>query len=184
MKGLLAGALLAGVCLAASACMGPPAYRDARVQIVTAQAVDLGRYQGLWYEIARYPNSFERGCAGVTAEYAPRLDGSVSVRNTCRRGDDIEVAEGRAHVVPDSNNSRLKVRFAPAWVPFAEGDYWVLFVDEAYQVALVGAPSGRYLWILAREPIIDPQTRDQLEAVARENGFNPAMLENTVQQPQ
>jgi apolipoprotein D and lipocalin family protein len=151
--------------------------------IATAQSVDLDRYQGRWFEIARYPNSFERGCDGVTADYGARPDGLVFVRNTCQRGDSVNVAEGYARVVPGSSNAKLRVSFAPEWVSFAEGDYWILFVEENYQTALVGSPSGRRLWILARTPMIDTTTRNRLEAVARSNGFDPAMLENTMQAP-
>lgn len=172
---------LACICLGIAACAAPPSYRDANAQLTTAQSVNLSRYQGRWFEIARYPNSFERGCDDVSAKYGARPDGLISVRNVCRRGEEISTAEGRARVVPGSNNAQLKVSFAPAWVPFAEGDYWIFFVDENYQTALVGAPSGRYLWILARTPTIDATTRRRLEDIARSNGFDPAMLENTLQ---
>ncbi len=175
--------LLACIGLSVGACAASPNYRDASAPLETAQSVDLSRYQGRWFEIARYPNGFERGCGDVTAEYGMRPDGLLSVRNTCQRGESVNVAEGRARVVPGSNNARLRVSFAPAWAPFAEGDYWILFVDDTYQTALVGAPSGRYLWILARTPTIDATTRRQLEDIARSNGFDPAMLENTIQAP-
>lgn len=175
---------IACICFVLGACASPPSYRDASVQITTAQSVDLSRYQGRWFEIARYPNSFERDCGNVTAEYGARPDGLVSVRNTCRRGNSTNIAEGRARVVAGSNNSKLRVSFAPEWLSFAEGDYWIFFIDESYQTALVGAPSGRYLWILARTSTIDATTRTRLEDIARSNGFDPAMLEDTSQATQ
>ncbi len=174
---------LASICLGMAACAAAPSHRDSSVSLTTVQSVDLNRYQGRWFEIARYPNSFERECEDVTADYDARPDGLVSVRNTCQRGDSTNVAEGRARVVPGSNNAKLRVSFAPAWVPFAEGDYWIFFVGEGYQTALVGAPSGQYLWILARTPTIDAPVRRQLEDIARSNGFDPAKLENTTQTP-
>ncbi len=180
-----AGSILSVIAAAAlSACaLAQPSHRDASVPITVEPSVDLQRYAGRWYEIARYPNWFERGCQNVTADYALREDGLVRVVNTCVRPDAAEpivVADGRARVVAGSNDAKLRVSFAPEWIPFAWGDYWILDVDEAYQTTLVGAPNGGYLWILARTPEIAPETRARLEDVARRNGFDPSKLENTV----
>ncbi|MDX2236249.1 MAG: lipocalin family protein [Hyphomonadaceae bacterium] len=176
--------MMAVAAAALSACaLAQPSHRDASVPITVEPSVDLQRYAGRWYEIARYPNWFERGCQDVTAEYALQADGRVRVVNTCVRPDaqpPVFVADGRARVVEGSNNAKLRVSFAPEWIPFAWGDYWVLEVDDAYQTALVGAPNGGYLWILARTPSIAPETRAHLEEAARRNGFDPSKLENTV----
>ena len=106
--------------------------------------LDLDRYLGKWYEIARFPNRFERGCArrdrGIRA-CGPTARSTV--RNTCRKGSPdgpVEVAEGEASVVAPG---KLEVTFVP-WLPFAKGDYWVLHVDAAYSVAVVGEPSGKH----------------------------------------
>jgi apolipoprotein D and lipocalin family protein len=145
--------------------------------------VDLQRYAGLWYEIARYPNRFEQGCEGVTAEYLLRPEGGLSVINTCHRpGRETQRARGRARVVEGSGGARLQVSFAPAWIPFAWGDYWILEVSDGYETALVGTPSGGYLWILARTPSVSAEERGRLEAIARVNGFDPTRLE-TVSHP-
>jgi apolipoprotein D and lipocalin family protein len=183
--GLAAGCLAAALSAAACAAL-QPSYRDDSVRLETEARVDLDRYLGLWYEIARYPNSFEQGCEGVTAEYTRRDDGLIGVRNTCRRpeaSEPIEVADGRARVVDGSNGSKLEVSFAPAWIPFAWGDYWILDVDAEYQTALVGSPDGANLWILARTPAIDEATRQRLEQVAQQNGFDPDRLQDTLQPP-
>ncbi len=115
-----------------------------------AKAVDLNRYLGRWYELARYDMVFERGCEGVTAEYSMRPDGLVRVLNTCRRGapdGPVKTAEGRAKVVPGSNGAKLKVAFfGPFWA-----DYWVLDRADDYSWAIVGEPSRKYLWILSRD---------------------------------
>lgn len=145
-----------------------------------AKAVELDRYLGRWYEIARYPQSFERGCQGVTADYALRRDGRISVVNTCREGradGPARTAEGQAYVVEGSNGAKLKVSF---FGPFY-GNYWVLDRADDYAWAIVGEPSGRYLWILAREPV--PENRDALVARTRELGYDVSMLEYPEQPP-
>lgn len=175
--------VLAGL---AGACDRPPDHRAAKTPPATVPEVDLGRYQGLWYEIARYPNGFERDCAGVTAEYAIRPDGTVGVTNTCRKGGvdgPVERAQGVARVSAGSGNARLTVKFAPSWVPFAAGDYWILALDEAYETALVGDPEGRYLWILARTPSISAQRFDNMTAIAARKGYDPDALEMTEHPP-
>jgi len=167
-----------------TACNRPPVNRAGEMPPQTEASVDLTRYQGLWYEIARYPNSFEEGCEGVTAEYALRDDGKVSVTNTCRQGSvdgPEEVAEGVARVVDDSSNARLKVKFAPAWVPFAFGDYWILYLDPEYETVLVGSPDGRYLWILARSPQITPEKLDEMLTAGTQRGYDTSALRMTEQ---
>lgn len=157
-----------------AACINLPDYRDDSVPLVTESSVDLSRYTGKWYEIARYPNGFEEGCEGVTAEYADLGDGKVSVSNTCHQGTPdgpVEVAKATARIVPGSNNSKLKVKFAPAWVPFAEGDYWILHLEQDYSGALIGAPNGKFLWVMGREPQMDPAMYQRITARARELGF-------------
>ena len=159
-----------------SACVGGPDYRDETKPITTVAAVDLERYAGTWYEIARYEQTFQRGCTNVTATYGLRDDGAVSVTNRCVKNDKESVAEGVARPVPDTANAKLRVRFAPAWIPFAEGDYWVLALDEDYTRALVGAPSGQYLWLLSRQPDPPQADVDALLAAAVANGFNTEPL--------
>ena len=171
-------ALAAFSLLAMTACMSQPDYRAETAPPETVASVDLERYQGLWYEIARYPNSFQQDCEGVTAEYAQRADGKITVTNTCGAGD-VRTAKGVARIVEGSNNAKLKVQFAPEWVPFASGDYWVLHLEPNYSAALVGAPSGKYLWILAREAQISVALMDKITARAEALGFETAPLKMT-----
>ncbi|MAN89767.1 MAG: lipocalin [Hyphomonadaceae bacterium] len=176
----IAAALLA-------ACTSQPDYRASDSTPPTVPSVDLDRYAGLWYEIARYPNGFERNCTGVTAEYGLNSDGTVSVTNTCFKGSldgEKTVAEGKARIVEGSGNSKLKVKFAPAWVPFAEGDYWVLALEPDYSAALVGSPDGKYLWILSRTAQLDGKTLERLKTRAEELGYETAPLEMTLQSEQ
>ena len=176
----IAAALLA-------ACTSQPDYRASDSTPPTVPSVDLDRYAGLWYEIARYPNGFERNCTGVTAEYGLNSDGTVSVTNTCFKGSldgEKTVAEGKARIVEGSGNSKLKVKFAPAWVPFAEGDYWVLALEPDYSAALVGSPDGKYLWILSSTAQLAGKTLARLKTRAEELGYETAPLEMTLQSEQ
>ncbi len=124
----------------------------------TVAKVDLKRYTGRWYEIARYEHSFEKGCQDVTATYSIDEAGDIRVINRCRLEDgSINIAKGIAYST-DQSNSKLKVSF---FRPFY-GDYWILLLDEDYEYALVGEPTREYLWILSRTPKMDPKTMQQI----------------------
>ena len=141
--------------------------------------VDLQRYLGRWYEIARYEQSFQKGCEGVTADYALREDGGIDVLNRCRKPDGTaSEARGRAKVVDKATGAKLKVSF---FGPFF-GDYWVLDRAEDYSWSIVGEPSGRYLWLLHREASPSEAEVTALIALANELGYDIAMLRRT-QQP-
>ena len=138
--------------------------------------VELDRYAGRWYEIARYPNSFERGCVGVTADYTPRDDGRIDVVNTCFElsldGPSRDI-RGSARVVDETTNAKLKVSFF--W-PF-EGDYWIIDLAEDYSYAVVGSPNRQFLWILSRTPAMDEGLYQQILDTLPERGFDPELLE-------
>jgi apolipoprotein D and lipocalin family protein len=146
----------------------------------TVRTVDLERYAGRWYEIARYPNWFQRRCqSGAVAEYTPQGDGSIKVVNSCRDADgSIRSITGRATVVPHSGNARLKVRF---FGPFS-GDYWIIGIDEkSYSWALVGHPSRRFLWILSREPIMNDELYGKIIGIAVSKGYSAKPVERVSQ---
>ncbi|WP_318527326.1 lipocalin family protein [Ruegeria aquimaris] len=177
----LAAALAAVFALAASVA-GAETYRDRSVAINAVSALDIDRYLGRWYEIARFPNRFEEGCVGVTADYALRDDGQVSVTNTCRKGaldGPVTTAEGVARV---EGPGKLSVTFVP-WLPFARGDYWVLYIDGGYTVAAIGTPRGKTGWILAREPRIGADMRARAEAALTANGYDTSKLIDVAQDP-
>ncbi len=116
----------------------------------TVEQVDLNRYLGTWYEIARYEHSFEKGCSNVNATYSLSDDGKIKVVNRCLKKGKVDEAIGKAYAV-DETNSKLKVSF---FGPFY-GNYWILVLDEAYTYAVIGDPSREYLWILSRTPKLD-----------------------------
>ena len=148
-----------------------------------AKPVEFDRYLGVWYEIARYDNGFERGCEAVTAEYSLRPDGLIRVLNTCREGSPAGRArsfEGKAKIVPGSRNAKLKVSF---FGPFFVGDYWVLDHADDYAWSIVGEPRGKYLWILSRDPTLSGETLDMLIGRVRHLGYDAGLLRMTRQPP-
>ncbi|MGB0714573.1 MAG: lipocalin family protein [Phycisphaerae bacterium] len=145
------------------------------IPLEVVEDVDLNRYAGKWYEIARYPNQFEQNCTGVTADYTIREDGRVGVLNTCRAGSldaEPQRIEGSARSVSE-NNAKLKVSFF--W-PF-EGDYWIIRLADDYSYAVVGEPSRNLLWILNREPQMDEALFDEIVASLPDAGYDPDRLE-------
>lgn len=148
----------------------------------TVDYIDLNKYLGKWYEIARIDSWFEKGCVGATAEYSIN-DQTIIVHNSCRMNTlngELKHAYGRASVVPNSNNAKLKVSFLPKILsifdPLFSGDYWILKIDPQYKVVLVGAPSRKYLWILARSEEIDVETYNEYTQYAESIGFDITKL--------
>jgi len=146
-------------------------------QVRTVDAVDLDRYRGDWFEIARFPNRFQRSCAGdVRATYTRRSDGRIDVVNRCRATDGrIIEAQGVARMVDVRTSAKLKVRFAPAalsFLPFVWGDYWIVGLADDYSWSVVGSPDRGYLWILARTSTLETARLDAARAAARANGFD------------
>ncbi len=126
-------------------------------ELKTVPKVDLSRYLGLWYEIARIDQTFQKGCVASTAEYSLKDDGRIKVLNKCRKGTvdgEEKSAEGVAWVVDRETNAKLKVSFF--W-PFS-GKYWIIDLEPEYKWAVVGDPGREYLWILSRSPEMDDET--------------------------
>ncbi|HEV2508649.1 lipocalin family protein [Bosea sp. (in: a-proteobacteria)] len=145
-----------------------------------AKPVDLSRYIGRWHEQARYEAGFQKDCEAVTADYAAKPDGSISVVNSCREGaisGRLRTAEATAKVVESSNGTKLKVSF---FGPF-EGDYWVLDRAPDYSWSIVGEPSGRYLWLLTRSQRVSEREYARLVARAQSLGYRTDLLRRTAQ---
>ena len=146
----MGGVLLTGLAV------GTIAYAQAKA-LPTVEKVELDKYLGVWYEVARKPMFFERKCAfNVTATYTLNENGNIVVDNKCADQDgDLQQSLGEAFVVNAPFNSKLKVSFLPEgvrWIPVGRGDYWILKLDEDYQTVLVGEPRRKYLWVLSRIP--------------------------------
>lgn len=153
---------------------------DPNDAIRTVDFVDLERYGGLWYEIAKIPNRFQKQCVrGTTATYTLREDGRLDVVNRClTRDGTADAARGVARIVDPTSNAKLEVSFVSflGWRPFW-GDYWILGLDEHYQWAVVGTPSREYGWILARTPEIDDVAMREVLAVLERNGYDRKAFE-------
>jgi len=175
-----------GTAFVMSAWGAPPMATQQGGPVTTVPSVDLDRYVGEWFEIARFPNRFQEKCAGeVKAAYARRPDGRIDVTNSCRTADGaMTAARGVARVVDQATRSKLKVRFAPAalsFLPFVWGDYWIIGLDADYRWAVVGSPDRKYLWVLSRTAQLDQATFDQALERARANGFDVSKLQRTKQ---
>ncbi|MGQ0666436.1 MAG: lipocalin family protein [Nitrospiraceae bacterium] len=149
---------------------------DERRELSTVSAVDLVRYAGTWYEIARLPMWFQRHCVESKAVYTIRAGGTLGVHNECvTRSGEIEAADGIGTVIDGKTNARLTVLFdnwfARLFGSSREGNYWILDLDSEYQTAVVGTPDRRHLWILARTPQLDEGTYRRLVEVGRRFGY-------------
>lgn len=146
------------------------------VQVV--DSLDLSRYAGKWYEIARFPNRFQRACAGdTTATYTLRPDGRIDVFNQCRQADGkVRSAQAVAKRAGDKEPaSKLKVTFF--W-PF-QANYWVIALDPDYRWAVVGEPERKYLWILSRTPRIDDREYAKIVSLIEKQGYQTQKLIRT-----
>lgn len=153
--------------------------------LATIPSLDVPRYMGRWYEIAKYPNRFQKKCVGdTTAEYALQQDGNLQVINRCRMEDgQFDEAIGAARQIGDRSSPKLEVRFAPAWlsfIPAVWGDYWVIDLDTDYQLVAVSEPEREYLWILSRDPEVSRDVYERLLQRLRGKGFDTHELEMTL----
>jgi len=160
--------------------------RDDGAGLATIASLDVPRYLGAWYEIAKYPNRFQKQCAGfTTAHYKLQPDHGLQVINRCRRADgSIDEAVGTARQRGPADSPKLEVRFAPGWLsflPMVWGDYWVIDLDPDYQLAAVSEPRREYLWILSRTPEVPRQAYAALLGRLERQGFDLDQLEPTRQ---
>jgi apolipoprotein D and lipocalin family protein len=146
----------------------------------TVPYVDLTRYTGKWYEIASYPQTFQKGCHGTTAEYTLSDKGYVIVDNRCYKGSfdgKPSGIKGKAFVEKNSGNAKLKVQFF--WP--IRGKYWIIDLANDYSYAVVSHPNRKYLWILSRTPKMDTHTYKEITDRLKEKGFDLTMLQVTPQ---
>ncbi len=154
-------------------------------ELQVVPSVDFSKYVGTWYEIARLPNRFQEKCAcNVTATYALLDDGEIRVVNKCLKSDgDTAEAEGRARRTSgEEPNTKLKVRFAPAFLsflPFVWGNYWIIDLAPDYSYAVIGEPNREYLWVLARSPEMDERLLAQILEKVSKQDYDTAPLIRT-----
>jgi apolipoprotein D and lipocalin family protein len=153
--------------------------------LATVGEVDLARYAGRWFEVARYPNRFQQQCvADTTATYALRDDGNVSVVNRCRTRDGSDEANGVARRV-DGRTDRLEVSFLPAalrWLPVGWGSYWIIDLAADYRYAVIGEPSRQFLWVLSRTPRLADDDRREILSRLPGHGYEPKRLVDSPQE--
>ncbi len=146
----------------------------------TVKYVDLKKYVGLWYEVAKIPNSFQDQCVkNTTAKYTLTKDGEIYVTNSCIDEDgEIDAADGVVRVVDKKTNAKLEVSFVSffGWRPFW-GDYWIIGLDENYQWAIVGTPNRKYGWVLSRTPKLEKEVLDNIFKILKEQGYNTKNFE-------
>ena len=168
---IIAGTALAGIGIAAFA------LATKNKPLKTVGHVEMEKYLGKWYEIAKFPQGFEKGCTDVTAEYSLRDDGKISVTNNCTKDGQPKTSEGIAFIDDKDSNAKLEVQFQ--W-PFS-GKYWIIALAPDYSYAVVGHPNRKYLWIMNRKPVMDSMTYNHLVLVAASRGFDIRKLVKTVQ---
>ncbi|HMO18846.1 MAG TPA: lipocalin family protein [Oligoflexia bacterium] len=137
----------------------------------TVSSVDLGLYQGIWYEVAKYENSFQKNCLATRANYSINDNGSLNVLNECiNKNGEIDSANGTAFVSDSASNGKLKVSFVPVLQKFGvfSGDYWIIELDTDYQFAIIGHPERKYLWILSRKPEMSNDLLESLKVLLRD----------------
>lgn len=165
--------------------LGVPAQAQGLASVAPLQTIprlDVQRYLGTWYEIAKFPNRFQKQCvANTQARYSLLSDGSLEVVNRCREANGkFSEAVGQARQVGGAESPQLKVRFAPAWLsflPMVWGDYWVIDLDSEYQLAAVSEPTREYLWILSRQPKVDAVAYKNLLERLQAKGFDLRKIE-------
>lgn len=176
----LAALALAGLCV------GQALAADAVRPLQPIESLTVPRYMGVWYEIAKFPNEFQKKCVGdTTATYDLNEDGRVQVVNRCRTTDGkTDAADGVARQLGGATSPKLKVRFAPAilsFIPMVWGDYWVIDLDEKYQLSAVSEPKREFLWILSRTPQVEPAAYDALLTRLTAQGLDVSKLVRTPQ---
>lgn len=138
----------------------------------TTPTLDIRRFMGRWYEIARYEHRFEKGMTHVSATYTLSGNGKIEVLNEGLKEGKHKQIKGRAKQPNPQDPGKLKVSFF-LWF---YSDYYVLYIDPEYHYLLVGSSSDKYLWIMSREKSLAKETLDQLIDKLRVRGYDTDKL--------
>lgn len=153
-------------------------------EMQTVKNVDLTKYVGLWYEIAKIPNRFQKQCVkGTTAQYKLKTNGEIEVINSCLTEEgEKDVAEGVARIVDTKTNSKLEVSFVSIFgIRLFWGDYWIIGLGNDYEYAVVGTPSRKYGWILSRTPQLNKDKLDKAYQTLKNAGYDINKFELSLQ---
>lgn len=186
MKKIIQTALLLSLIVFSGAAFAQSKKADKMPPPQTVPIVDLKLYQGKWFEIARYPNKFQKKCvANTTATYTLKTDNSFDVFNECLvKNGTLEGARGAAKTVVGGSNAKFEMTFAPQYKSFLSDDwrdYWVVDLDADYRFAAVGDPKREHLWILSRVPEMSDAVYQNILRRVETLGYNPAKLQKTQQ---
>lgn len=159
---------------------------DNQMKPAAVASVDLNRYSGKWYEIARYSNKSQKNCIGnTTMTYTLKEAGKINVLNECLKKDGTVIdAKGEAKIVDKASNAKLEVRYAPGYLAFLStswNDYWIIDLDEKYQFAAVGDEDHENLWILSRTPKLNDAAYQNILRRVEKMGYKPGKLVKTPQ---
>ncbi len=148
--------------------------------LATVPQVDLSQYAGKWFEIASFPQRFQKRCHCTTAEYTTTDKGYVIVENRCNKDSTngkLSYIKGKAFIVENTGNAKLKVQFFWSF----KGDYWIIDLADDYSYAVVSNPSKKFLWILSRTPKMEFSVYQQILTRLKEKGFDLTKLKITEQ---
>lgn len=176
--------LISFIAVSSQGC-GETSKRNSGTPLQAVEFVDLDKYLGDWYEIARFPFSIQDGCFGSQANYSKKNDGNISIINKCNMGafDGQEnVAEGKAWVVDKKYQAKLKISFNFFMGLFGGGDYWITHLAPDYSYSVVSEPQGRYLWILSRTKKMDEDLYSEIVQKLKNDGYQVEYLQKTPQQ--
>ncbi len=150
----------------------------------TVKSVDINRYSGKWYEIAKIPNRFQSHCIrNTSAEYSLMPDNKIQVINRCEvKSGEIDQATGVARIVDSTTNAKLEVSFVNfLGLQLFWGDYWILYLDDDYQIVLVGTPERKYGWVLARTKTLNEKQWQAIGQSMQAQGYDREHFEMSAQ---
>src|SRR5512143_663584 len=154
-------------------------------QPVTVDHVNLNKYTGIWYEIAKIPNSFQKKCvSNSAARYSLNEDGTIKVVNSCKNADGkLDSSEGVAKIVDTKTNSKLEVSFVSIFgIHLFWGDYWIIGLDDEYSYAVIGTPNRKYGWILSRTKQLNEEKLSSAYDILQKNGYSKKDFVPTIQE--
>lgn len=147
----------------------------------TVESVDLKRFAGNWFEIARYETPLQADCSSAKITIKLLKKNKLDMLHACHdkfTGETVH-AQGIAEVENKKTNAKLKVSYMPLfqkWGMFG-GSIWIIGLDPEYQHAILGHPTHKHFWILSRTPEVSPEKYEELVAMAKAQGYKPKLIQ-------